>query len=374
MAFTSSLEVHASATKTLAELDFRGALWDIPDTHRTARLAKREPSARPSRHRSLYGRARGLTTAADALEILGCHGGSVPKRRLPSFLINGHVLLEAGSVTSALPLGAQASIEHVLISHAHLDHTVGLAFLVDNIQSAQTAAGRNAAVTAASIAPVIDDLHSYCFNNRLWPDFTKLPTPEDRALRLQTLREREPIEFGSLTVVPVPVQHAVPAAGFIIHDGTSGLVFSSDTGPTDDLKVAREFKGIQAIIVETAFPQPAEDRPPSTSRPPCSTARWRRCRTRHSGCTTSSRPTSRKRRKSWSGWAIGFTSSSRTRPTRSDAVPPRRRAALGGARPAYRARRASSASIAGSASRITVPAMRRLSADSLSTVSSRVCQ
>jgi cAMP phosphodiesterase len=194
------------------------------------------------------------------LEILGCHGGSVPKRRLPSFLINGHVLLEAGSVTSALPLGAQAGIEHVLISHAHLDHTVGLAFLVDNIQSAQTAAGINATVNAASIAPVVDDLRTYCFNSRLWPDFTKLPTPEDPALRLQTLREREAIEFGSLSVVPVPVQHSVPAAGFIIHDGNAGLVFSGDTGPTDEIwKVARGFKGIHAVIVETAFPNRLED-------------------------------------------------------------------------------------------------------------------
>ena len=56
---------------------------------------------------------------------------------------------------------------------------MGLAFLVDNIQSTQTAAGRNATVTAAAIAPVVDDLRTYCFNNRLWPDFTKLPTPED---------------------------------------------------------------------------------------------------------------------------------------------------------------------------------------------------
>ena len=194
------------------------------------------------------------------LEILGCHGGSVPKRRLPSFLITGHVLLEAGSVTSALPLGAQASIEQVLVSHAHLDHTVGLAFLVDNIQSTQTVAGRNATVTAAAIEPVIDDLRTYCFNNRLWPDFTKLPTPGAPALRLQTLRAREAIEFGSLTVVPVPVQHSVPASGFIIHDGRSGLVFSGDTGPTEEIwKVAREFKGLHAIIVETAFPNRLED-------------------------------------------------------------------------------------------------------------------
>jgi cAMP phosphodiesterase len=194
------------------------------------------------------------------VEILGCHGGSVPNRRLPSFLINGHVLLEAGSVTSALPLGAQAGIEHVLVSHAHLDHTVGLAFLVDNTQSAQTATGRTVSVTAASIGPVVDDLRAHCFNNRLWPDFTRLPTPEDPALRLQTLREHEAIEFGDLTVVPVPVHHAVPATGFVLHDGVSGLVFSGDTGPTADIwKVAHEFRNLRAIFVETAFPNRLED-------------------------------------------------------------------------------------------------------------------
>jgi cAMP phosphodiesterase len=194
------------------------------------------------------------------LEVLGCHGGSVPNRRLPSFLINGHLLLEAGSVTAALPLGAQAGIENVLVSHAHLDHTVGLAFLVDNVQAAQTAAGRSVTITAASIAPVVDDLRAYCFNNRLWPDFTRLPTPEDPTLRLQTLREREPIEFGDLTVVPVSVHHAVPACGFVLHDGTSGIVFSGDTGPTADIwKVGREFKGIHAIFVETAFPNRLEE-------------------------------------------------------------------------------------------------------------------
>jgi cAMP phosphodiesterase len=194
------------------------------------------------------------------LEILGCHGGSVPNRRLPSFLINGHLLLEAGSVTSALPLGVQAGIDHVLLSHAHLDHTVGLAFLVDNTQSAQAAAGRSATVIAASIASVVDDLRVHCFNNRLWPDFTKLPSPEEPGLRFETLREGEAVEFGGLTVVPVPVHHAVPATGFVLHDGTTGMVFSGDTGPTADIwKVAHELTGIRAIVVETAFPNRLED-------------------------------------------------------------------------------------------------------------------
>src|SRR5919198_5210326 len=117
------------------------------------------------------------------IEVLGCHGGDVPNLRLPTFLVNGQLLLEAGSVSGALPLERQVAIEHVLVSHAHLDHVVGLAFLVDNIQSA---ARRTAAVTTASLAPVIDDLRAHCFNNRLWPDFTVLPTPEAPVLRLET--------------------------------------------------------------------------------------------------------------------------------------------------------------------------------------------
>lgn len=189
------------------------------------------------------------------LEVLGCHGGDVPNRRLPSFLVNGRLLLEAGSVTSSLPLGAQAGIEHVLLSHAHLDHSVGLAFLADNIQSTQPASGRTTTVIGASLGPVVDDLRAHCFNNRLWPDFTRLPSPEEPVLRLQTLREREAVEFGDLTAVPVPVHHAVPGTGFVLHDGQTGIVLSGDTGPTVDLwTVAHEFPGIRAILVETAFP------------------------------------------------------------------------------------------------------------------------
>ncbi|HEV8309698.1 MAG TPA: 3',5'-cyclic-nucleotide phosphodiesterase [Methylomirabilota bacterium] len=189
------------------------------------------------------------------LEVLGCHGGDVPNLRLPTFLVNGRVLLEAGAVTAALPLEKQADLQHVLISHAHLDHIVGLAFLVDNIQSA----ARSRSVTTASLAPIIKDLRTYCFNNRLWPDFTALPSAEAPVLRLETLVEGEPTEFGDLSVIPVPVNHAVPATGFVVSDGTSGFVFSGDTGPTKQLwRVARHVPAVRAVVVETAFPNRLE--------------------------------------------------------------------------------------------------------------------
>jgi cAMP phosphodiesterase len=189
-------------------------------------------------------------------EVLGCHGGDVPNRRLPTFLVNGHLLLEAGAVTSALPLEKQVTLQHVLVSHAHLDHVVGLAFLVDNVQSA---VGRSPWITTASLAPVIEDLRTYCFNNRLWPDFTVLPSAEAGVLRLDALVEGEPTKFGDVTVIAVPVNHAVPACGFVITDGASGFVFSGDTGPTTQLwRVARHVPEVRAMVVETAFPNRLE--------------------------------------------------------------------------------------------------------------------
>jgi cAMP phosphodiesterase len=119
--------------------------------------------------------------------------------------------------------------------------------------------GRSAPVIAASLAPVVDDLRTHCFNGRLWPDFTRLPTLEEPVLRLQSIREREAVEFGQVTVIPVPVHHTVPTTGFILHDGTSGFVFSGDTGPTAEIwKVARDVHNLRAIFVETAFPNRLE--------------------------------------------------------------------------------------------------------------------
>ncbi len=189
------------------------------------------------------------------IEVLGCHGGDVPERRLPTFLVEGRLLLEAGAVTSALPLERQATIRHVLLSHAHLDHIVGLAFLVDNVQAVAREIGP---VTAASLPPVIEDCRAHCFNNRLWPDFTRLPAADAPALRLDTLRPGEPTDIAGLTVVPVPVHHAVPAAGFVVSDGRTAFAFSGDTGPTDELwRVARRFR-TGTLIVETAFPNRME--------------------------------------------------------------------------------------------------------------------
>jgi cAMP phosphodiesterase len=185
------------------------------------------------------------------LRVLGAFGGEGLGHRPSAFLINDRTLIDGGTVTGALSVPEQLSIEHALVSHAHLDHIAGLVYLTETLGFCET----GAAVTIASIDPVVTTLRSGVFNNILWPDFTKIPHADVPVVKYRTLAEDVEQRLGDLWVTPVMVSHTVPTTGFIVHDGSTGLIYSADTGPTDALwEAARGLQGLRAIILECAFP------------------------------------------------------------------------------------------------------------------------
>jgi len=185
------------------------------------------------------------------IKVLGAFGSEGLGQRPSAFLVNDRTLVDAGSVTGALTVDEQVEIEHALLSHSHLDHVVGLAFLTDTLASARAPR----AVTAMSVEPVIEALRSHAFNNVLWPDFSTIPSPQTPVLRFRTLAEETEQRVGELWVTPVPVDHTVATVGFIIHDGEVGFIYSGDTGPTARLwRSARGLRGLKALIIECAFP------------------------------------------------------------------------------------------------------------------------
>lgn len=185
------------------------------------------------------------------IRVLGSYGGEGLGQRSSAFLVNDRILLDAGTVTSTLSLEEQAEIDYAILSHAHLDHTVGLAFLTDTL----AITGARKPVIATGIAPVVDALRAHNFNDSVWPDFSAIPSPDAPVLRFKTLLEEVESRIKELWVTPVLVDHTVPTTGFIVHDGETGFVYSGDTGPTDRIwAVARGSRMLRAVVVETAFP------------------------------------------------------------------------------------------------------------------------
>ncbi|HSE92930.1 MAG TPA: 3',5'-cyclic-nucleotide phosphodiesterase [Methylomirabilota bacterium] len=185
------------------------------------------------------------------IRVLGAYGAEGLGQRPSAFLVDERTLIDAGSVTGALTVPEQLEIEHVLVSHSHLDHIAGLAFLTETLACCNA----RRPLTITSIEPVVDALRNAVFNNVVWPDFAQIPSAHEPIIRYRKLVAEAEQRVGDLWVTPVPVSHTVPAAGFIVHDGTRGFVYSGDTGPTDALwKAMRGLTGVRAVILECAFP------------------------------------------------------------------------------------------------------------------------
>jgi ribonuclease BN (tRNA processing enzyme) len=184
------------------------------------------------------------------IRVLGAFGGEGPGQRPSAFLVNERTLVDAGSVAGGLTLPEQLAIDRVLLTHAHLDHVVGAAYLAETLATIDA----QRAITLSGLPDVVEAVRTGLFNNVIWPDFAAIPRACP-AVVYEALAAGTTHRIGELSVVAVPVHHTVPAAGFIVHDGVSGFVYSGDTGPTEALwKAAREVPGIRAVFLECAFP------------------------------------------------------------------------------------------------------------------------
>src|ERR1044071_4339244 len=119
------------------------------------------------------------------VKVLGAFGSEGQGQRPSAFLVDDTVLVDAGTVAGALTVPEQIAVDHAVISHSHLDHVVGLAFLTDTL--AMVAPDRP--ITACSIAPVIDALSVHAFNDKLWPNFRAIPSAQEPVLKLRVLEE-----------------------------------------------------------------------------------------------------------------------------------------------------------------------------------------
>ena len=97
----------------------------------------------------------------------------------------------AGTGVADLSLDAMAAIDHVFLTHAHLDHVTCVPFLLDSVASR-----RVRPLTVHAQEATLATLRAHLFNNALWPDFTAIPSPEKPYLRFELLAPGESVALG----------------------------------------------------------------------------------------------------------------------------------------------------------------------------------
>lgn len=187
------------------------------------------------------------------LRVLGCAGAELPDFRPPAFLLDDQMLLDAGTIGSVLSEEEQWKIHTVFITHSHLDHIRSIPALADNI----IIKNRLHTVSVRSTVEVIEALQNHLFNNIIWPDFTQIPSAENPVIKFMPITPYQECAVNGYRVTAIPVNHTVPTVGYQVKSGGRTLVYTGDTGPTEE--IWRYSSGADALIVEVSFPDSMRD-------------------------------------------------------------------------------------------------------------------
>jgi glyoxylase-like metal-dependent hydrolase (beta-lactamase superfamily II) len=199
---------------------------------------------------SVAHRRRVVGHAGMKLQVLGCAGGIGGRERFTTcLLVDDDILLDAGTGLTHLPLDRLLRIDHVFVTHAHLDHVAGLAFLLDAVQGK-----RSAPVAVHATGNVIAALKKHLFNWVLWPDFAAIPDAQNAILRWQSLETGDALALGDRRISSMAVNHTVGSAAYLVRNDADGFLFTGDMASTPALwaALANEQRPSK-VIVDCSF-------------------------------------------------------------------------------------------------------------------------
>ena len=192
------------------------------------------------------------------LNVLGCSGSIAAGCKTTAFLLDGNVLIDAGTGVGDLPLEQLARIDHILISHSHLDHVLAIGLIADGVMRVRTANG-GGTIRVHALPETIAALRAHIFNGVIWPDFTRLPSADEPMLELVPFAVGDVLTLAGKRIEVLSAVHTVPAVGFAVDgSGAAGAgrgwwVYTGDTGPNPLLWERLRSMKVADLVIETAF-------------------------------------------------------------------------------------------------------------------------
>lgn len=183
------------------------------------------------------------------IKILGCSGGIGGNLRTTSMLVDEDILIDAGTGVGDLSMDQLMKIDHILITHSHLDHIAFIPLLIDTVMGF-----REAPITVHASKDTLATLRNHIFNWKVWPDFSMIPDVTRPFLKYNQIGLGETLDFNGRKFTPVPANHVVSAVGYHVEGKQHSLVFTGDTTICEELwPVVNRISNLKYLIIETAF-------------------------------------------------------------------------------------------------------------------------
>jgi ribonuclease BN (tRNA processing enzyme) len=181
--------------------------------------------------------------------VLGCAGSIAGNRHTTSFLVDDDIVIDAGTGLGTLPLEALSRIDHVFLSHSHMDHVALLPMLVDS-----TLTLRRNPIVVHGIERTLKVLSAHVFNWKVSPDFREIRVEGHAAARFSEIEPMTPVDIGGRGLTAIPVVHSVPTVAYRVQGGAGSLVVATDMTVSDAFWPAvNAIPDLRYLLIETAF-------------------------------------------------------------------------------------------------------------------------
>ncbi|MCV6608919.1 MAG: 3',5'-cyclic-nucleotide phosphodiesterase [Campylobacterales bacterium] len=184
------------------------------------------------------------------ITMLGAFGGKSKTGSTTSLLVSDSVVIDGGNIMQPLDNAAK-EIDHIFLTHCHMDHIVDIPFLIDAFF-----ASRTKPLTIYGLPHTLKALKKYILNWDIWPDFNEimLMNQSDKSVLLKEIEFDKVYDEGGVKLTPFETAHTVPSCGFIIEKDNKKAMFTSDTYLTENIwDTVNKDKNIKALILECSF-------------------------------------------------------------------------------------------------------------------------
>lgn len=194
---------------------------------------------------------QGAAKMSNTIKILGAFGSKGVNFNSTCLQVDRHILIDAGNILAGLGDDAKY-INHIFLSHSHLDHLIDIPFFIDTFFT-----HREIPLYIYGRQKTLDDLHQYILNNDIWPDFTKIEliNKQHNAIVFKPIELGETITFENCSLKAIENNHTESSCGYVITKDGVATLFSSDTYLCDSLfEEINSNSNIKSAIFDVSFP------------------------------------------------------------------------------------------------------------------------
>jgi len=187
----------------------------------------------------------------NTIKILGAYGAKTVDTAMTCIQVDDEILIDAGNIMHSLEDSAK-NINHIFLSHTHLDHIVDIPFLMDIFFDSRTEP-----LVVYGLEGAIENLKKYIFNWEVWPDFSTIDLPDSKqaSMVFKVIELNEEITINESTLKPIKTEHTDSSCGYVITKGNSSILFTSDTFKCQNIwDELNSNLSIKSVIIDISFP------------------------------------------------------------------------------------------------------------------------